>query len=364
MKKLLMVLMVLTACSGAEDSNSTTTNNMTNTSTNNVSTNNTNNVATNNVADAIAAGDVVINEVVASGAPDWVELVNTTNVELDLSTLYLTDDATDLTKGSVPAGTLLPANGFVVIDIADETVGFKIGGDEALFLVAADGTTILDQADWADGESPDGKSYGRIPDATGAFKTLDTPTPAQSNQDNVGVCGNDLVEGTEVCDGADLNMRTCQGEGFAGGELTCAANCAAVVTTACEVPSSDVVINELTSAGDDNIELYNKGTAAADLEGWYIGDSGFDPNDIAGTEGQRYVFPAGVTMAPSAYLVLTKDVEHTFGLGGSDALTLYTADGTVVDTVQWNGTAGVSYCRMPDGGDFQECAMATFGQAN
>jgi len=136
-----------------------------------------------------------------------VELFNTTNVELDLSSLYLTDDATALTKASVPSGTVLPANGFVVIDIADETVGFKIGGDEAILLVAADGTTILDQADWAEGESPDGKSWGRIPDVTGPFKTLDTPTPAQANQDNVGTCGNDTIEGSEVCDGTDLGVR-------------------------------------------------------------------------------------------------------------------------------------------------------------
>jgi hypothetical protein len=62
---------------------------------------------------------------------------------------------------------------------------------------------------------------------------------------------------------------------------------------------------------------------------------------------------------------LTKNVEHTFGVGGQDSLTLFDAAGAVKDTVTWpDGDAITSYCRMPDGGAFEVCAAATFGSTN
>lgn len=365
MKKFLVAAVLVSACSGADDSDSSTHNTTTPTNNMTAATNGGTSSNNNGVTTPVTVGDVLINEVVASGAPDWVELVNTTDKAISLDGLFLSDDADILEKGQIAAGTIVAAKGYVVIDLADDTLGFKIGSDEALFLVDSDGTTVLDQVDWQEGDSPDGKSYGRIPDSTGEFKTLDTPTSGAVNQDNAGECGNDAVEGNEVCDGTDLGGADCVDQGFASGTLTCAANCQAYVTDACAVAAGDVVINEVISTGDDTIELYNKGTTGVNLEGWYVGDSGFDPNDVAGTEDHRYVFPAGVSIAAEAYLVLTKDVEHTFGLGGQDSVTLFDSSDAVVDKVEWaDGAAAVSYCRIPDGGDFRECDMASFGAAN
>ena len=45
----------------------------------------------------------------------------------------------------------------------------------------ADGTGVA-RVDWEEGDSPGGQSYARIPDATGDFQTVDTPTPAAANQ--------------------------------------------------------------------------------------------------------------------------------------------------------------------------------------
>lgn len=39
------------------------------------------------------------------------------------------------------------------------------------------------------------------------------------------VCGDGVVEGSEICDGAALNGGTCSGLGFSGGSLSCASNC-------------------------------------------------------------------------------------------------------------------------------------------
>ncbi len=38
-------------------------------------------------------------------------------------------------------------------------------------------------------------------------------------------CGNGVIEGTEECDGSDLNGQTCQDRGFAGGVLGCTSSC-------------------------------------------------------------------------------------------------------------------------------------------
>ncbi|HVR96688.1 MAG TPA: proprotein convertase P-domain-containing protein, partial [Thermoanaerobaculia bacterium] len=47
------------------------------------------------------------------------------------------------------------------------------------------------------------------------------------------VCGNNLKEGTEVCDGTDLGGQTCVSQGFTGGTLSCNGTCSAFVTTSC-----------------------------------------------------------------------------------------------------------------------------------
>ncbi len=47
------------------------------------------------------------------------------------------------------------------------------------------------------------------------------------------VCGNNLIESPEVCDGTDLGGQTCVTEGFAGGTLACDGSCAAFDTSAC-----------------------------------------------------------------------------------------------------------------------------------
>ncbi len=47
------------------------------------------------------------------------------------------------------------------------------------------------------------------------------------------VCGNNEKEGSEVCDGTDLDTETCVSKGYTGGALACEADCASFVTTNC-----------------------------------------------------------------------------------------------------------------------------------
>ncbi len=72
-------------------------------------------------------------------------------------------------------------------------------------------------------------SDGRDNDSDGRVDCADSDCWGTAECPEVG-CGNDLVEGTEQCDGPDLNGQTCQGLGYDGGTLDCAGDCTLVVT--------------------------------------------------------------------------------------------------------------------------------------
>lgn len=308
---------------------------------------------------------LVINEVVAAGSPDWFELFNRSSAAIDLEGAHFSDDAARPLRATFSAGQVVPAGGYLVVEVSDDLVGFGLGKDEMLVVFDPDGGEI-DRADWDEGDAPDGASWGRNPDGAGSFETMHTPTPGAANTpDPASTCGDDVVEGLELCDGADLAGASCAGLGFASGDLACNADCSGYDTAACEVGTQSVVINEVTSTGDDQIELVNLEAAEIDLEGWAVADSGYDPMDTS-TEDHRYQLPAGTRLAPGAYLVLEKNFDHLFGLGKADSVTLYDASGQVADLVTWpEDAADPSYCRSPDGtGPFMTCGAASFGAAN
>ena len=119
-------------------------------------------------------------------------------------------------------------------------------------------------------------------------------------------------------------------------------------------PRAAVVISEVTSDGDDRIELYNTGTTPARLDGWSVVDS--DPSHTP------YELPRGTTIAPGDYLVLRRGEAHDFGLGEADGLMLRDADGNTVDTTSWYAdAASPSWCRLAESGVMVTCESASFG---
>ncbi|MBN1944613.1 MAG: lamin tail domain-containing protein [Bradymonadales bacterium] len=127
-------------------------------------------------------GALVINELAAAGEPnDWFEVHNGTDQSIDLSDYSFSDDLVDRPRRSLfPAGTVVEAGGYAVITLTDAFPGFALGSDEELGIYDPQGN-ILDSVDWDEGQSPRGASYGRIPDRTGGFRTLYTPTPGGAN---------------------------------------------------------------------------------------------------------------------------------------------------------------------------------------
>jgi len=58
----------------------------------------------------------------------------------------------------------------------------------------------------------------------------DSDAPNCINQ----VCENNIKEGTEVCDGSDLNSQTCKTQGFDSGNLACKSDCTGYDTSSCQ----------------------------------------------------------------------------------------------------------------------------------
>ena len=148
---------------------------------------------------APAVGSLLINEVLASNDSllfdlngedeDWIELVNTTNTPIDLAGFYLSDDPLNLMAWAFPAGTSIPANGYLLV-WADNDVSqvglhanFKLSaGGEYVYL--SHGFNVHDQV--AFGPQIANISYARCPDAGLDFATI-IPTPLANNNCNIGV---------------------------------------------------------------------------------------------------------------------------------------------------------------------------------
>jgi hypothetical protein len=123
-----------------------------------------------------------INEVAAQGDPaDWVELFNVGAQAIELSEFALAEVNNDPSLASpLPLGPLAPG-GYVVIEVSDATLGFKLGSDEEVWLYQLSDGALIDGTDWADGDSPAGGSWARMPDGTGAFSTATVATRGQPN---------------------------------------------------------------------------------------------------------------------------------------------------------------------------------------
>jgi spore coat protein CotH len=139
-------------------------------------------------------GDFVINELMASNTStfhdengnygDWIELYNTTENEITLNGLYLSDDQSSLRKWELPEITI-PADDYLIVWAdSDESpnglhTNFKISVvGEALFLSDSNGE-LMDSVSFT--QQLKDVSYGRFPNGTGDFTYLSPTFNANNN---------------------------------------------------------------------------------------------------------------------------------------------------------------------------------------
>jgi hypothetical protein len=131
----------------------------------------------------------------------------------------------------------------------------------------------------------------------------------------------------------------------------------------CTTPSGGggvarVVVNEVESNGGvpgDWVELYNAGTAVADLSGWKFKD-----NDDSHA---FYIVPEGTLLAPGAYLTL-EEAQFGFGLGGADSARVWDANGDPIDSYSWTAHATSTWGRCPNGSGPFVATTTTKGAPN
>lgn len=142
---------------------------------------------------------VVINEFMADNVgtvtdpqghyDDWIELRNVSDAPVDLTGCYMTDNPENPRKWPFPAGTVIPADGFLIV-WADENgadtpglhANFKLSkAGEQILLVDRDATNnqVLDTITF--GAQPTDRSYGRSAANADLWDFMD-PTPNDPNQ--------------------------------------------------------------------------------------------------------------------------------------------------------------------------------------
>lgn len=256
-----------------------------------------------------------INEVYSSN-PDWVEIYNSTDTEIDISGFILQDDKGAAEEYKIAAGTKIAAKSYLVLD------AFAFGlsssnGDVVKLFDTKNG--LVDEVTVPVMET--GKSYGRATDGAATWKKWDAPTKGKDN-----------------------------------------------TSTGGEEPTSSIklVINEVVSSpsiGNDWIELYNNSDAEIDMAGVVIYDGG----GVA----KGYTFPAGTKIAARALMVVEtfsgNTAGPTFGLGsGGDDVVLNDKAGTEIDkvTIPALGT-DQAYSRKGNGGaEWQIVDTPSKGTAN
>ena len=211
----------------------------------------------------VLINEVLTNSNAATGA-DRIELYNPGPTTVDLSNVYLSDDATELLKFKVADGNVLQPGEFRAFSQGTGPDNFRFGlsaSGETVYVTAASDDAVpvplrvLDAVKCVETEPE--VTFGRYPDGSDSFAFLSSAT-------------------------------------FGGPNAKPAIN--------------DIVINEIMyqhGTRDERyeyVELYNRGNKTVSLTGWSF------------TDGIDYTFGPGREMPPDSYLVVAKDPNFITGV--------------------------------------------------
>ena len=283
-----------------------------------------------------ASSQLMINEFAASNDvsfpgpqgdfPDWIEIYNDGAEDVMLGGYFLADDLVDPTAmyeipSTYPDSVTVPAGGFILFYCNKDTAysvlntNFKLsGGGEQVGLWDAS-ENVLDSITYGDQIAD--TTYGRVPDGAANWVFYSVPSPGVSNS-----------EGTVM-----------------GGLL---------------------LINEFMASNDfaysgpqddypDWIEIYNAGSEAVMMGGYFMADDLADPSamyEIPSTYPDSVTVPAGGHIVfyankDTAYSVLNLNFKLS---GGGEQVGLWAPDESVIDSLTYGEQqADTSYGRVVDG---------------
>jgi hypothetical protein len=234
---------------------------------------------------------VRINEVMASNATtladnagefdDWIELYNNENFPVDISGWHLSDKPTDPGLFRFPAGTVIPAKGFLLVWADNQPEQSAPGHLHAPFALDRSGETLILSTDDARGRVfVDGldwpflltdRSFGRYPDGSDNVMEFAVPTPLAPNDNSTPGGGTD----------PRTPPRLFINEFMADNATTVADN---------------------AGQFDDWIEIYNDEEEPVDLSGMFLTDNLLNPT--------KWRFPIGTTIAAKGFLLVWADNDN------------------------------------------------------
>jgi len=254
----------------------------------------------------------------------WVELFNPTTAAISLAGFYLTDDYTNLTKWAFPSTASIGAGEHLLI-WADgepaETTGsqlhtsFRLSpttGAIALVGIQSGQPVVLDYLNYS--QLPAGQSYGAFPEGQAVRRELFfTATPGAAN--------------------------------------TLSTPPVRVFINEWMASNSHTIQDPDDNDFDDWFELYNAGSAPADLGGYTLSTELAQPG--------MYTLPQGTIIPAGGFLFIWADNESStngqlhasFKLAAAgESIILFSPSGAVIDSVTFGKqTADVSEGRVPDG---------------
>jgi hypothetical protein len=259
----------------------------------------------------------------------WAEIFNSANTNVSLAGYYLTDTYTNLTKWAFPAGNTA-SNGFTLVWCDNATnqstpafihAGLALAsgqGSLALTRIINGTTQVVDYLNYA--ELSANWSYGAVPDGQPFYRrAMFYTTPGGTNN------------------GASAPLTIFINEWLAD--------------------NTTILTDPADGGFEDWFELYNPGTNAVDVGGYFLTDNLTNKFQFQIPNNAHYVIPAG------GYLLVWADNESAqnatnradlhagFALAkGGEALGLFAADGTTIDAITFGAqTSNVSEGRFPNG---------------
>jgi len=278
---------------------------------------------------------LVLNELCCETGKEWIELKNTSSVELDLGGVYLVWE--DAYNGkqllyTIPNQTLLAPKAYLVLDKADNTLiaDISLSPDAAftISLVSPYNDTIdafdRDKDIGAGVIHPFNGSYARIPDGTSWWEPIRSATKGAAN--------------------INEDLRTFDG----------------------------LILNEICGTSNAEwLEILNASDETMDISGVKVSYKN-DQNK----EMTYYVIPENTLLDAGTYLILDKaegTLSGSFPMNQKLVVSLVSPKNTVIDTFDRDTAIGVdvphyqkgSYSRIPDGADsWKNTLTATKGTEN
>ena len=277
------------------------------------------------VKDGGATG-VIINEVMSSNSgflpdqdgdfPDWIELYNPTDAEINLAGYGLSDDEGEPIKYALPDITITPY-GYLIVFASDKGISsveapyqhtnFKLSAKGDLIILSNRAGVMLDRMEL--GAIPTNQSIGRNPDNPETIETYTECTPgfANSEQGLADFKASRLVENPEL-----------------------------IITEV--MTSNKTMVRDNNGEYNDWIEIYNQSASTVNLSNYYISDDPADPlsfilPDVDLKSGEYYIIYASGDINKTDDV---KDGVHTdFRLSSfNETLVLSSKTGQTLDTVE------------------------------